>query len=106
APRPLERKRVRGQVVDAEGVAVGEQRQDLVAPAARARLPHPDRDLPVEERSPGAMLRTSAPTSSTIPLGSWPRMSPSSSASPSFEYRVLVPRAISALAHPVFGGSR
>ena len=31
----------------------------------------------ITTRSPGAMLVTSLPTSSTTPIGSWPRMSPS-----------------------------
>ncbi len=33
-------------------------------------------------RSPGAMSVTSDPTASTIPMGSWPRMSPGSMNAP------------------------
>ena len=35
-------------------------------------------------RSPGSRLVTSEPTSSTMPIGSWPRMSPSSKKGPHF----------------------
>ncbi len=38
-------------------------------------------------RSPGAMFVISGPTSSTIPIGSCPRMSPSSINGPSTLYR-------------------
>ena len=34
--------------------------------------------------SPGAICLTSAPTSSTTPIGSWPMMSPSFMTGPSF----------------------
>ena len=38
-------------------------------------------------RSPGSMWVTSAPTSSTMPIGSWPRMSPGVRYGPSTSYR-------------------
>jgi hypothetical protein len=38
-------------------------------------------------RSPGLMCSTSEPTSSTIPIGSWPRMSPGFMNGPMTSYR-------------------
>ena len=41
----------------------------------------------ITTRSPGRMWVTSGPTSSTMPIGSWPRMSPLSMYMPSTSYR-------------------
>src|SRR4051812_42529078 len=41
----------------------------------------------ITTRSPGLMWCTPAPTASTMPIGSWPRMSPSSMNGPNNSYR-------------------